>query len=170
MVVGGTSRETEQLSGGTASDATATDAAAVVRVRILMSLATAEDEVGGDGSDHLRQAGELAVALGEPGLELAAHTAAALRSLRRGRHEEALLAFSAAERLLPHAERRDACNLYLNRGTLHLQRLELSEARLDLERWVQLAEGGSDPEALMMARHNLGYLEYLRGNLPGRSS
>ena len=61
------------------ADAGADTAAITTRVRILMSLATAEDEVGGDGSGHLRQARDLAAALDRPALEFAVLSAVALQ-------------------------------------------------------------------------------------------
>ncbi len=156
------------------------------QVRVLITLAGVEEEVLGDGTARWDEASRLVAVLTEPELSFAVHSAAALQRLRRGEHEEALTHFAQAESLVGHASRRDACTLYLNRGNLRLQRHELGAARQDFERCIALAgadgpgtdgtgaghsgdrgsAAGTDDLALVMARHNLGYLEYLRGNLP----
>lgn len=140
-----------------------------VRVRALMTLAVVEEETSGDGGPRLQEARRMVEDLDDAELGFAVHNAAATRALRRGEHEAALVEFSAAEHLVASASRRDASILHLNRGNLQLQRLDLSAARRDLERAVQLAGGSGDGSLQtvgFMAAHNLGYLEHLRGNLP----
>jgi hypothetical protein len=67
--------------------------------------------------------------------------------------------------LIEHAEPAHASNILLNRGSLQLYRGQLSAARQDLLRSAELAaEHGLRVEEFK-ARHNLGYLEFLAGNL-----
>jgi len=148
-------------------------AAQALRIRLLMTLTTAEDELHGDGLPRLVEAQALAERLGDPALRFGVLNSAALRLLRRGDHAAALEAYAAAEALVGHARRRDAAVLHLNRGNLRLQRLDLAEARADLERCAALASVSPTHEhaatldrLAFMAEHNLGYLEHLRGNLP----
>lgn len=111
--------------------------------------------------------------LGEPAVAFAVDNTLALQALRRGDHEQALTFFAAAERHVADASVNDASIFYLNRGNLRLQRLELGLARRDLDRCISLATAvGADivehelEVSEFMARHNVGYPEYLAGNLP----
>ena len=148
-----------------------TDEATRVTVRVLITSATLEAELhGGEaGRDELVRAAELATRIGDPRLLFAVESTFALRMLRRGDHREALRYYTSAEANITSAGTRDACVLYLNRGNVRLQQLELGEARRDLDRCIALAVLDPDPALRrieFMARHNLGYLEFLAGNLP----
>ncbi|HET9649055.1 MAG TPA: CHAT domain-containing protein, partial [Microlunatus sp.] len=142
------------------------------RVRVLITLSSVETELHGRdaGLARLHEAEALATASGDPSLEFAVESALALQLLRRGDHAGALEHFAAAERNVRHAPASEACILYLNRGNLMLQDLQLAAARRDLNRCISLAEDDSDDGRRrvwqFMARHNLGYLEFLAGNLP----
>jgi hypothetical protein len=152
--------------------------ALAVKVRVLTTLSTVEVELSGRGAsgldpqDLLTQAKLIAEQLGDPGVAFAVDNALALQALRRGDHGVALERFEAAERHVADASVNDASIFYLNRGNLRLQRLELAAARRDLDRCVALAAALAGPDASkmkvaeFMARHNLGYLEFLAGNLP----
>ena len=163
-------RRALDLLGGIADDGSPEATAA--RIRVLTSLARAEEELHGDGGAELREARRLAESLGDPVLLFTVVNQSGLLSLRRGRYADALTDFARAELLVGHATQREACNLYLNRGNLRLERLELAAARRDLQACIDRARPDpdrgvdGDADALMMAKHNLGYLEYLRGNLP----
>lgn len=148
--------------------------AQALRVRLLVSLSAAEEELHGNGLALLQEARRLTELLDEPVLRFAVANSSALRLLRHGEFEAALEAYAGAEAMVGHARRHDAAVLYLNRGNLRLQRLELAEARQDLQRCLGLVQGIS-PEhehaatlarVGFMAEHNLGYLEHLQGNLP----
>ena len=153
-------------------EAAADSEAQAVRVRVLMTLSTVETEVRGRdvGLTRFEEAERLAEASGDPALQFAVDSATALNLLRRGDHDGALTRFASAERYVRSASTSDACILYLNRGNLMLQNLQLAAARRDLDRVIQLADAEPDNEPLrawqFMARHNLGYLEFLAGNLP----
>ena len=147
--------------------------ALAVKVRVLTTLSTVEVELSGqragglDPDGLLAQAQLIAEQLADPGVAFAVENAIALQALRRGDHEVALLRFEAAERHVADASVNDASVFYLNRGNLRLQRLELSTARRDFDRCIALAAAvdGADASKMkvseFMARHNLGYLEFL---------
>src|SRR5829696_4299264 len=153
--------------------------ALALKVRVLTTLSMVEVEVSGRGTRRdesenlLAQSKLIADQLDDPAVAFAVDNSLALRALRHGAYQEALEHFQAAERHVADASVNDALILYLNRGNLRLQRLELAAARRDLNRCVALAVA-VDPEASdsrvksseFMARHNLGYLEFLAGNLP----
>lgn len=60
----------------------------------------------------------------------------------------------------------DQARVLLNRGALHLYRGSLGKARVDLQDAIAAAEQADLTRALYKAKHNLGYLEFLAGNLP----
>ena len=156
----------ESTSWATAAEATSAER---IRVRLLVLLAGMEYELQGGqgGRGHLDEAVAVADSIGAGDLAFVVEQTLALRATRSGRIEEALIHFSAAEALVDAASDLDVCKMLVNRGALHLERLELSSARQDLRRCLTRAEG--KPELLTlatMARHNLGYVEFLAGNLP----
>ena len=153
--------------------------ALVLKVRVLTTLSMVEVEMSSRGTsrdeseDLLAQSRRIADQLDDPAVAFAVDNTLALRALRLGAYAEALERFQAAERHVADASVNDALILYLNRGNLRLQRLELAAARRDLNRCVAIAAavGGDASDnrvksSEFMARHNLGYLEFLAGNLP----
>lgn len=85
-----------------------------------------------------------------------------------GRHGDlpgALARMRSAEAGLDLLPVQQQALLLLNRGTLGCELMELDQARQDLDRAGRLAEG-TDPALEFMARHNEGWVEYLRGDLP----
>jgi len=86
--------------------------------------------------------------------------------LRAGRPADALPSMDEAARLL-RRESPERATLLLNRGYLHLTLGMLGPARRDFQECRRLSErvvnAGTGAEAL----HNLGYLSYLQGDLPG---
>jgi tetratricopeptide (TPR) repeat protein len=161
------------------SDLTDQRSALAAKVRVLTTLSTVEIELRGqDGgaalaSTMLTEAHQLAENLAEGGLEFTVDNALALQALRRGDPEEALERFAAAELHVAEASSNDALTFYLNRGYLRMQRLELPAARRDFDKCIALtstlssdATDGKLKSSQFMARHNLGYVEYLAGNLP----
>jgi tetratricopeptide (TPR) repeat protein len=140
-----------------------------VRVRLLVLLAGMEYELSGGrgGRDHLNEAIALSESIGARDLAFVVNQTLALRATRSGLIDEALTHFAAAEALAADATDLDVCKMLVNRGTLQLERLELDSARQDFELCLSRAEGKPHLVTLaMMARHNLGYVEFLAGNLP----
>ena len=144
-------------------------ALARMEVRLLTLLAAMEQEIYGQGAGlpHLEAAAATAAAVGADDLAFAVRQARALRALRVGAREEALAQFALADVLAGAASDVDACRMLVNRGTVRLERLDLDGAREDFERC--LVRAGEVPELqkfAAMARHNLGYAEFLGGDLP----
>lgn len=85
---------------------------------------------------------------------------------RRGDPEKAAEGFSLA---LTHARRvggPDVATVLLNRGSLLLELGDVDQARADLAEAIEHAASVGDLLLVSKARHNLGYAEYLRGDLP----
>jgi tetratricopeptide (TPR) repeat protein len=61
---------------------------------------------------------------------------------------------------------RDSAVVLLNRGALHLEVGAVDEARRDLGASVEHARTVGDVSVEAKGRHNLGYVEYLHGDLP----
>lgn len=87
-----------------------------------------------------------------------------LLRLRRGQLDAALVDLASAERGLPDGP--DLGAVYLNRGSLRLERGETELAVRDFERCVSITGAGVEPALHAMAAHNLGYAHFLRGDLP----
>lgn len=121
-------------------------------------LATALEEVA--AAESLARAADapqlLAAVLGQRGLI----------HLRAGDTGAALIALDAAAGYLDQAEPFDRMTILLNRGALHLEAGELAAARRDLARCAHIAADAGHRVREFMARHNLGYAEFLAGNLP----
>lgn len=141
----------------------------LVRARLLLALAMPQFEVDGDGAacdTRLADALDLARAIDAASVVVAVHGQRALHALRTGSPDEALTHFDAAIELIDESEPRDACILLLNRGSLHLDRGDLAAARADLGACVERAEAMGDAMLLFKSSHNLGYAEFLTGDLP----
>jgi len=89
-----------------------------------------------------------------------------LLRLRAGRLDAALADLDAAVSLSKDDEPELVRDL-LNRGMLHLSLGRLTAAQDDLERCVRTATTIDLPVHAARARHNLGYLLWLSGDLPG---
>ena len=64
------------------------------------------------------------------------------------------------------AEPLDGCVILLNRGSLHLDRGDVARARADLQACAERATAIGDEAMAFKARHNLGYAEFVAGDLP----
>jgi tetratricopeptide (TPR) repeat protein len=88
-----------------------------------------------------------------------------LLHLRSGRFDLALADLDAAVAGW-HDQDLGLVRLLLNRSMLHLRAGRLAAAREDLERCVGIATELGLPVHAARARHNLGYLQWLAGDLP----
>jgi CHAT domain-containing protein len=141
--------------------------ARLVAARIWISLAMSESEIHGaeHGLDALAEAERLVELAEHPELSALLHLQNGYIRVRAGHFEAGLEHLDSAVALIEHAEPAHASNILLNRGSLQLYRGQLSAARQDLSRSAELAaEHGLRVEEFK-ARHNLGYLEFLAGNL-----
>lgn len=132
-----------------------------VRAEALLQLAMVEAETAGleHGLELCRQAREVASASGLVRGHI--HARIGLLSMRSGDLNRAVAEFGTAEPLL----RNDAealTGLLINRGNISLQRQQLDAAADDFR--AAMSTTGSAIERAK-AQHNLGYAEYLRGNL-----
>lgn len=144
------------------------DVEAVV-ARTYLTEASAHLEMTGDpaGSlDLIRRGESVARRIGAQAIVATARGQRALVLLRSGDSRAAHRAFDAAAELLDHMEPRDRAIVMLNRGVLWLERSDLTQAREDLEAAVDFARSAEDPRLESMARHNLGYVDFLAGHLP----
>jgi tetratricopeptide (TPR) repeat protein len=131
--------------------------------RVLVTLAVVRAELGhvADGLRILDQL-EPAAAGRFRGLVLSQR---GLLYLRAGQMQQALRDIDAAVPLQPAGSADLSVNL-LNRGCLHLSTGNLQLARRDLEECAQIAAPAGRPVLVARARHNLGYLAFLAGDLP----
>jgi tetratricopeptide (TPR) repeat protein len=135
-----------------------------VRTQIIITLANAEFELY--GFEHAMRRLDAAVPAGLTSLPVSLHNQRGLFLLRAGRLGEALYEFDEAAKWFADAPVRERCRVLLNRGAVHLDRGELREARADLTRCADLARSGDLGALAFKALANLGYLEFLRGDLP----
>ncbi|MDQ2782884.1 MAG: CHAT domain-containing protein [Actinomycetota bacterium] len=139
-----------------------------LKARLLITYAFSEFEIHGlsRGESALEQA--LAAARGSQSLEPVAlvHDLRGLFLVRSGQIDESLPEFDAAISLIDHVTPRESPALYLNRGAVHLFRGDLSAARNDLRRSASSASEMGLSRLESKALHNLGYAEFLAGNLP----
>ncbi len=156
-------RRAERLGG--ADDAAATRLVA----RTLMSQSAPHFEITGDleaALDLLTRADRLAEAAHDPSLRATVRAQRALVVLRSGDTRAALRAFDEAVAQMERVSARDRAILLLNRGALHLEHTDLARAEADLVGSAGFAEQIGDARLSSMARHNLGYVEFLAGRLP----
>ncbi|HEX2132368.1 MAG TPA: hypothetical protein VHH15_12485 [Actinophytocola sp.] len=147
---------------------------AVPRVRVLVSLAYVDAEVTSlaAGLAGLDRAGEWAerVPAGPVRAELdglvSSHRALLLH--RAGRVVEALEVFDEAIPLLRrgHGDPVIVAGAYLNRATSFMSLAQLPLAAADLATCVEVCDAHDLGWLAAKARHNLGYVAYLTGDLP----
>lgn len=86
--------------------------------------------------------------------------------VRAGDPVAALAAYDTAIGI-PGVDSRVLSTALLNRGWLHMGAGRLDQARADTAASRAAAEAGGDAWGVFMAAHNLGYLQFLSGDLPG---
>jgi tetratricopeptide (TPR) repeat protein len=143
--------------------------AVLLRARAHLGLATSSFDRHGRLSTALAEidaAELLAREAAVPELLAAVLGQRGLLHLRAGDTAGALAALAAATAYLDAAEPFDRMTILLNRGALYLESGDHSAARVDLARCVDVAVETGHRVRELMARHNLGYAEFLAGNLP----
>ncbi|MEU7821709.1 CHAT domain-containing protein [Catellatospora sp. NPDC049133] len=137
----------------------------VLRGRILLSLALAESEQGhvDTGLQLLADAEQLL----PPGHRGTLHGQRAMLLRRTGRDDQALTSYGhALAELSEHDEPEEVARVLLNRAVLHMAASRPSAARADLLRCAAIADRHGYPRLAAKSVHNLGYLDYLAGDLP----
>jgi tetratricopeptide (TPR) repeat protein len=136
--------------------------------RLTLSRSWIAFEHGGreDAEAVLAEATERAEALRRTDLVALCRMQGASILGRSGDLVGALDLMGAAEDGLRLLSAADQARLLLNRGALASHLMRLDQARSDLERSVALAAAAGTASLEFMARHNQGYVEFLRGDLP----
>jgi CHAT domain-containing protein len=140
----------------------------LLTAELLLSLAVNEAEVHGvdRGREVLGEAREVLRELDEPALQLRMHNNHALMATRAGDLTAAGDESERALTLLAHASPHDRVYTLLNSGNIRLYRGELPAAQRLFERAVAAARADGIADGEFRALHNLGYVEFLAGNLP----
>ncbi len=148
-------------------DAT-TGRAAELRTRVLLAASwAAYEQAGPDHAEAIAtSAVEVARALGRADLLALCHMQIASMRGRAGDLPGSLTAMQVAEEGLVGLPLADQARLLTNRGLLAAQLRRLAEAESDLRRGAEVASAAHAEVIEFMARHNLGWVHYLRGDLP----
>ena len=136
-----------------------------LRGRILIGLAYAEADQG-----HIEQGWRLlaeAEQLLPPGQRGALFGQRGLFLSRIGENEAAIEQYDAAIAVLrERAEPEVLARALLNRGNLHMSNARLTLVRADLRRCIEVATRQNFMRIVPIAKHSLGYLDFLAGDLP----
>ncbi len=87
--------------------------------------------------------------------------------MRAGDTQAAMASFDEAIAGLQGGDPRVLAAALLNRGALHMNEGRLGPAQADTEAAHRAAQARHDPWGVFMAAHNLGYIRFLSGDLPG---
>jgi tetratricopeptide (TPR) repeat protein len=136
--------------------------------RIWISVALAESEIHGvdRGLVALHEAKHFAVDADDRTVDVLLHAQLGVIEMRRSHMDTALAHLNEAIALAEHAGPREECRMFINRGTLRLYQGDLAHSRSDLTRATRLARQVGDVVLDFKARHNLGYVEFLAGDIP----
>ncbi len=139
-----------------------------LRTRVLLAASwAAYERHGPDAAESLvARAADLARATSRGDLITLCHLQTASMRGRAGDLPGSLRAMQRAEDGLAGMPLTDQARLLTNRGVLAAQLMRLREAEADLHRGVAAAHEAGAPVIEFMARHNLGWVHYLRGDLP----
>ncbi|MDO5736281.1 MAG: CHAT domain-containing protein [Propionibacteriaceae bacterium] len=135
-----------------------------LRIRLTESWLTCDDLGLGAALDQVSSARLEAEEAGRDDLRSLAHIQAGVLNARTGHVREALAELRAAVRVSGSLPVEDKVRLLINKGAIGSQAGELAEAAADLRSAAVMA--GKHPHYAFMATHNLGFVEYLRGDLP----
>ncbi|MFE5336343.1 CHAT domain-containing protein [Isoptericola sp. NPDC056573] len=147
-------------------ESTAAEVAAV-RARVLVGIAACEGELGADREvvlAKLAAAAAMALRAGSAEMVALVHANLGLQLLRSGDHDGARIELDAAlDGLVDEAE---MLPVLLNRSSLLLEVGAIDDAVVDLRRCLEIARALRDEQVVPMAEHNLGYAQFLAGDLP----
>ena len=137
-----------------------------MRVEVTWSWIVLDREGPGAALDRLAALEQRAVAAGRPDLQALPAVQAGVVCARQGDMAAALGHLRRAVPLARTLPPDDRVRLLLNKGTIASQAGRWAEASADLGSASDLAASAGLEEFAFMARHNQGYVEYLRGDLP----
>lgn len=144
------------------------DGAATLRIQILITLAKAEAELRGSaaGLTRLDEASRLLGDRVDPQVALALQNQRGVLAVRAGNLRAALDEFDQAERYLADAAPLERANILLNGGSTAMLLGDYRRGVRDLQRCAEIARAHDLGAVAHMSLHNLGYLEFLRGDIP----
>lgn len=135
-----------------------------LRIRISSAWVTFEERGTSPALEELRTAAAEALTQGLPQIACAADVQAGTLLARAGDRPAAWRALAGLdEDFLPPPDR---MRLLLNRGTIASELQRFEEAAADLTSAAALADELGVAPVSFMARHNLGWIRFLRGDLP----
>ena len=139
-----------------------------LRARVWISLALIDADIAGveAGFRAAEMASVNAYASGDPALIVPAVGQTGLIAVRAGMLQRALDAFTSIEHLLDAAAPEDQVAVLLNMATVQMYLGSARPVRPVLVRAAAVARDGGVPLGEYMATHNLGYLDFLCGDLP----
>ncbi|GAA5228262.1 CHAT domain-containing protein [Paeniglutamicibacter antarcticus] len=136
-----------------------------LRISLTGSWLTFDDRGLSAAHEEIETVLSKAVAAGREDIRALAHLQAGVLEARAGNFEDALGQLRSAARFSSALTREDRVRLLLNKGTIGSRTGALAEAAEDLGSAAEL--GRETPAYRFMALHNLGFVQYLRGDLPG---
>jgi tetratricopeptide (TPR) repeat protein len=141
---------------------------AVVSARVLNTLGFVEFQLRGlqAAITRLDQADEVVRANDLTAVGLAVQVQRGNLLLRVGRLADAIAVYDAGSSDQGDAPDSDRCSLLLNRAVAHLEMGSVTAARSDLERCRRAAKAAGLDRLELKATHNLGYVEFVAGDLP----
>lgn len=148
-----------------AADACAgSDVELALRIRVSSAWITFEDEGAAPAHEALRVVHDDAERLGLPQVACAARVQAGILHARAGDPGAAWRELRGLDpAVCPPPDR---MRLLMNRGTVASELRRFDDAAADLERAADLAADLGQAPVAFMARHNLGWIRFLRGDLP----
>ena len=156
--------EARALLGRAAAACAPSEVELALRIRISCAWVLFEDESAAPAQEALRGAAEDARRAGLPGVAGAAAVQAAILHSRSGDRGTAWRTLAGVDpSALPSPDR---MRMLMNRGTIASELRRFEEAAADLEAAALLAEDLGEAPVAFMARHNLGWIRFLRGDLP----
>lgn len=140
---------------------------AVLVAKIFITAAKSESELGGldRGLAVLAKGAQIASRSPDANLDASIANQRGLLLQRAGLVDDAIAELVSAERRYRSAPPIDRCHILLNRGVARLGRGDIVTARSDFRRCADVAAQHALFVPQGMAEHNLGYAEYLAGNL-----
>ncbi len=135
-----------------------------LRIRLTESWLTCDDHGLQAALEQVSAARRDAEEAGRDDLRGLAHIQAGVLNARAGHVEEGLAQLRIAVGLSAVLPAEDRVRLLINKGAICSQAGELDEAARDLHAAKSMTQIA--PQYAFMATHNLGFVEYLRGDLP----
>lgn len=140
-----------------------------LHARVLLTVALSEAELGraDAAAQALADAAELARRLDEPAISVLVRSQRGALAIRRGDFPAAVAEYSDVLPLIEYASAFDRGVILSNSAVAHLYSGDLRRARPLFNRAVRAAAQDGSRREEAKRRHNLGYLEFLAGDLPG---